>query len=247
MTAIPALRGSARRTAVVPGAPPLLFENLAIGGRDPSRRSGGRFNLLVEEGAVVAAIGDEDSGVGELGSYALALKPLAAGRVEALGVPLATLKRKELLVFRRRIGFLPSGDGLLQNLTLRDNIALPLRYASDRRLRQVEEHLERLLEKFGLAPAAALRPAQANEEERRRAAFARAIALDPPLVVLEQPFDGLTARVAVDLMRTAIRSGGGEGRRTVFLTAQDLAPSVLPLMSRVVLVTDGQAVEQQSP
>jgi phospholipid/cholesterol/gamma-HCH transport system ATP-binding protein len=226
----------------VEGAPPLIFR--AIDLRDRPDHPEHRFDLTVEPGTTVAAVGDEDSGVGDLGSFALGLRRPISGRAEVLGAPIADLPYYDLLVFRRRLGYLPLGDGLLQNLTLRDNVALPLRYASDHRLSEVDGRVSQLVDELHLRATAGLRPAQANEEDRRRAAVARAIALDPELVVLEAPFDGLTGRAAVDLLEHAGRRGDGT-RRTVFLTAQELMPSVQHLLSRVVRVVDGAAVDDE--
>ena len=151
----------------------------------------------------------------------------------------------DLLAFRRRLGYLQLGDGLLQNLSLKDNIALPLRYASDHRLSEVEGRVAQLVEAVHLGAVAHLRPAQSNEEDRRRAALARALALDPELLVLEAPFDGLTGRAAIDILEHAARRLDG-APRTVFLTAQDLHTSVRRLITRVVRVQDGLAQDEPS-
>jgi ABC-type sulfate/molybdate transport systems ATPase subunit len=106
----------------------------------------------------------------------------------------------------------------------------------------VTARVEELLAAFELGDAADRRPAQATEEERRRAALARSVALDPELLILESPFDGLTARAGRALLELVCRRSDGRGR-TVVLTAQDLGPSVTPLINRVVRVVDGLAVE----
>lgn len=222
------------------GAAPLVFRDLDL--HETPDHPEHRFNLTVQPGEIVAAVGDEDSGVGDLGKYALGLTQPLGGRVEVFGAAIAALPYYDLLVFRRRIGYLQIGDGLLQNLSLRDNIALPLRFASDHRVAVVEDRVTQLVGDLHLRAVAGLRPAQSNEEDRRRAAVARALALDPDLVVLEAPFDGLTGRAAVDLLEHASRCDDG-ARRTIFLTAQDLVPAVRRLITRVVRVTDGQAVE----
>ena len=222
-------------------AAPLVFKDIDL--RDRPDHPDHRFDVTVEAGEVVAVVGDEDSGVGDLGSYALGLRRPTSGQTIVFGAPIADLPYYDLLVFRRRLGYLQLGDGLLQNLTLRDNVALPLRFASDHRLADVDGRVTQLMDDLHLRAVAGLRPAQANEEHRRRTAVARAISLDPDLVVLEAPFDGLTGRAAVDLIEHASRRDDGS-RRTVFLTAQDLGPAIRRLLTRVVKVVDGEAVDE---
>ena len=98
-----------------------------------------------------------------------------------------------------------------------------------------------------VARVADRRPAQVNEEERRRAAVARAIAFDPALVLLEHPFDGLTARAAAELLEFL---RGGEtstgGRRTVVITGQDLPPLVLRRIERVYRVSRAGTLETEA-
>ena len=221
----------------VAGTPPLVYRDVPLLGR-PDRL----FNLTLQPGEVVAAVGEENSGVEVLGDLALGLVAPALGAVEVFGLPIAALSYYDLLVFRRRLGYLPPGDGLLQNLSLRDNVALPVRFATDHRLREVDAKVTQLIEDFRLRAIAGLRPAQANEEDRRRAAAARAVALDPKLVVLELPFVGLTSRAAMDLLERVSKNEQG-GRRTVLLTSRDLTPSVRGLVSRAVRVVDGVASE----
>lgn len=222
-------------------APPLVFRDVDL--KERPDHPDKRFQLTVEAGTVVVAIGDEDSGVGDLGGWALGLRRPPSGRVEVFGAPIGALPYYDLLLFRRRIGYHPVGDGLLQNLTLRDNVALPLRFASDHRQAEVDGRVNLLMDDFRLRSVALLRPAQANEEDRRRTALARAVALDPDLVVLEAPFDGLTSRAGQDLLDRVSRRVDGS-RRAVFATVQDLVPSVRKTVQRVIKVADGAAVEE---
>jgi len=187
---------------------PLAFESIPIA-RDASHP----FSLEVPEHQTLAVLGDEDSGLGLLGGYALGLERPESGRALVFGTLVASLPEPERLAFRRRVGYLPAGDGLLQNLSLRDNVALPLRFGSAATPRDIEGRVNVILTAVGLTAAAALRPAQANDEERRRAALARAVAFDPALLILEQPFDGLTARVASELLELARGGESAEGAR----------------------------------
>ncbi len=203
-------------------AAPLAFDQVTVGDGTPSVVS-----LEVPGHRAVCVLGDEASGVGSLGRYALGLDRPPTGRVLVLGEDPAELPRRAVLAFRRRVGYLPAGDGLLQNLTLYDNVALPLRFGSDRSEVDIDGRIQVMLTMLRLQHVARLRPARVNEEERRRAALARALAFDPELVILEQPFDGLTTRAAAQILELA---RGGESalgaRRTVFIVGQSL-PDVL--------------------
>jgi ABC-type transporter Mla maintaining outer membrane lipid asymmetry ATPase subunit MlaF len=128
----------------------------------------------------------------------------------------------------------------MQNLSLRDNVALPLRFGSDMSDREIEGRLQVALAAARLTRSADLRPAQANEEQRRRAAFARALAFDPELVILDHPFDGLTNRASAELLELARGGETGEGsRRTVFVTGQDLPDNLRPRIELRYRLTRG--------
>jgi ABC-type transporter Mla maintaining outer membrane lipid asymmetry ATPase subunit MlaF len=216
--------------------PPLVFAGVPLGRVQRTTLGGlpangaeveGPLSLEVPAHITMAVIGDESSGVDTLGALAMGMTPPPAGRVVTLGTEITSLDRLGQLAFRRKLGYLPANDGLLQNLTLRENIRLPLSFGSDFRPSDIEGRVDVIVAQLRLARVADLRPAQTNAEDRRRAALARALAFDPELVVMEEPFDGLTDRTAGELLETA---RGGEtaagGRRTVFISAASL-PALL--------------------
>ena len=230
--------------------PSLLFEDVPLGRMRRSTSAGvaqlpldadSRFSLEVQAHQTVVVVGDEASGVNLLGGLVLGLDRVPGGRVLVLGTEVATLDRLALLAFRRKLGYLPAGDGLLQNLSLRDNIRLPLCFGSDFRPRDIEGRVDVIVAQVRLTRVAGLRPAQSNAEDRRRAALGRALAFDPDLVILEEPFDGLTERAAAELLELA---RGGEvpegGRRTVFVTGQDLPALLRRRVDRQLRIRRGQ-------
>lgn len=217
---------------------PLVLDGIPFEGQPVS--------LEVHSHETVALLGDEDAGVGRLAGWALGLETPPVGRVLVYGEVAADLPPRERLAFRRRVGYLPAGEGLLHNLSLRDNVALPLRFGSSATPRAIDGRVGVMLAAVRVAHVADLRPAEVNEEERRRAALARAIAFDPPLLLLEQPFDGLTPRAAAELLEFV---RGGEttqgGRRTVVITAQDLPAVIHRRVERVYRVTRAGTLEAE--
>lgn len=216
--------------------PPLVFEHVGWGGGQLAA-----LDLEVPPHRTACVLGDEASGVGQLGRLVLGLERPEQGRVLVLGENLGAMPRGQALAFRRRLGYLPAGDGLLQNLSLYDNIALPLRFGSERSEADIHSRIRVILAMLRLQSVAHLRPARVNEEDRRRAAMARALAFDPDVVILEQPFDGLTHRSAAELLEIA---RGGEtaegGRRTVFITGQSLPEMLRPRVDLLYRLAHGR-------
>jgi ABC-type transporter Mla maintaining outer membrane lipid asymmetry ATPase subunit MlaF len=201
---------------------PLVFEGVQI-----LEDAAATFSLEVPAHHVVSVTGEEDSAVEMLGTYALGLARPPRGRALIYGEEIASMPRRAALAFRRRVGYLPAGDGLLQNLSLRDNIGLPLRFGSTMTDKDIDGRLNVMLAATRLSRTGELRPARVSEEQRRRAAFARALAFDPELVLLDHPFDGLTSRAAAELLELARGGESAAGsRRTVLITSQDL-PAIL--------------------
>jgi len=221
---------------------PLVFEDVPL-----NQRARTACTLAVPAHRTVAVLGDEASGVDRLGGYVLGLEAPPAGRVLVFDTDVASLSEDDRLAFRRRVGYLPAGDGLLQNLTLRDNIALPLRFGSTGSPREIDGRVNIMVAALRLGGAADWRPAQANEEECRRAALARAVAFDPGLLVLEQPFDGVTARVAGELLEVA---RGGEtaagARRAILITGQEIPIVVQRRCDRVYRLTRAGSLELET-
>ncbi|HEX9691004.1 MAG TPA: ATP-binding cassette domain-containing protein [Gemmatimonadales bacterium] len=202
--------------------PPILFEAVAI----PGIPDGG-FSLEVAALSTTLIQAPEASGVDLLSRYALGLVRPASGRVLLLGKDVAALPRRAALAFRRNVGYLPAGDGLMQNLSLRDNVALPLRFGSRMSEGDIAGRVSVILGQFRLAGAGDRRPADVTDEMRRRTALARALAFDPPVVLMEDPFDGLTTRASTELLTIARGGESDDGsRRTVFITGQQV-PSVV--------------------
>ncbi len=203
---------------------PLEFEDVTLPGPD-----GIRISFVVPAHRGVFVLGREESGVDALATYALALERPRTGRVLVFGEDPAQLPRSAALAFRRQVGYLPAGNGLLQNLSLQDNIALPLRFGSDLTEHEISGRIRVMLALLRIADVAEWRPAAASEEQRRRAALARALAFDPDLVILEDPFDGLTYRAAAQVLELARGGETSEGsRRTVLITGQYIPERLEP-------------------
>ena len=148
------------------------------------------IDLDIPRGKVTAIMGP--SGTGKT-----TLLRLIGGQIRAQGgsvcfdgTDVGTAPRSKLFALRRRMGMLFQQGALLTDLTVFDNVAFPLREHTRLGPRQIRDQVLLKLEVVGLRGAAGLFPAQLSGGMARRVALARAIALDPDLVLYDEPFTG---------------------------------------------------------
>jgi ABC-type transporter Mla maintaining outer membrane lipid asymmetry ATPase subunit MlaF len=156
----------------------------------------------------------------------------AAGTVEVLGLRPAELPPPELDRLRMRIGYVPQRGGLLSNLSLRDNIALPLRYHHDANPAVAEAAIERVHTLLDVELLPAVMPADAPLLMRQVAAIARALVLGPELLLVDEPGSGLDEANAEELWRLLWRVQSETGI-AILATAADAA-AARPLTDRVL-------------
>ena len=214
---------------------PIVFEDVRLEGARPTAVS-----LTVPEHRAISAVGEVASGLDRLGPIALGLDAPDGGRALLFGKQVTAMSRRAALAFRRQAGYVPGGDGLLQNLSLADNVALPLQFGSPLSFREIRSRVRVILSAFRLADAGGLRPSEADDEQRRRAAFARALVFDPRLVILDQPFDGIGLGAAAELLDLARGGEAADGpRRAVLVTSQVLPDRLRSRFEERYRVTGG--------
>jgi osmoprotectant transport system ATP-binding protein len=197
-------------------------------------------SLEVPEGSVLVLLGTSGSGKTTALKTVNRLVTADRGQVTVLG---QGVERWDPIALRRRIGYVIQDAGLLPHLTVAANVSLVPRllgWADERRRERADE----LLALVGLPPArfASLLPAQLSGGERQRVGIARALAADPPLLLMDEPFgalDPLTRRRLQDEFRALQRRLG----KTVLLVTHDV-PEALRLGDRVAVMHAGRVVQE---
>lgn len=151
--------------------------------------SGITFALKPAE--IVAVVGPSGCGKSTLLRALAGLADPLAGTARLLGTDLATASNTERSTTLRRIGFLFQSSALWSSLTLRENIELPLREFTRARPRERQLIAEHRLAQVGLLEAADKLPAEISGGMAKRAGLARALALDPEVLFLDEPTAGL--------------------------------------------------------
>jgi lipoprotein-releasing system ATP-binding protein len=162
-----------------------------------------RVDLEVEPGALVAIVGPSGSGKTTLLQLLGALDTPDEGSVEIGGIDLATLDGARLARFRNQtLGFIFQFHQLLPDFTALENVMMPSRIAG-RSAREALDRARSLLAEVGLEDRATHFPSQLSGGEQQRVAICRALALEPPLLLADEPtgnLDPATGRRVLDLL-----------------------------------------------
>ena len=203
------------------------------------------INMTIPRGKVIAIMGG--SGCGKTTILRLIggqLRP-QKGRVVVAGQNVANLDRDGLFALRRRIGMLFQFGALFTDLSVFENIAFPLREHTDLPEEIVRDLVLMKLNAVGLRGAAQMRPAQLSGGMARRVALARAIALDPMLVMYDEPFAGLDP-ISLGVVGQLIRKMNDALGITSVVVTHDIYKS-LKIVDYIYFVSEGTIVAEGTP
>src|SRR3990167_1253050 len=148
-------------------------------------------DLLVKRGKITAIMGPSGSGKTTLLQLIGGLLKPQAGEMLLDGQSIHHLSKRALYQARRKMGLLFQNSALFTHLSVFDNVAFPLREHTRLNAAMLRDIVLMKLEAVGLRGAAQLMPAELSGGMSRRVALARAIAMDPELMMYDEPFTGL--------------------------------------------------------
>jgi peptide/nickel transport system ATP-binding protein len=233
------------RVATAEEDPALVLEDLTVEfrGKGGSRvRAVDAVSLTIARGEVLGLVGESGSGKSTVGRAAIGLVKPTSGTVRLLGEPTARAKGRDLRRLRRRCGivFQDPASSLDPRMTVGDCVAEPLVIggAGDR-----TERVVALLESVELDPALRRRyPHELSGGQRQRVGIARALALDPELVIADEPTSALDVSVQAAVLEVFLELQERLGFACLFIT-HDLAV-VGRVSDRVAVLNDGRLVEE---
>jgi phospholipid/cholesterol/gamma-HCH transport system ATP-binding protein len=173
-----------------PADPVVLLDRVSMGfGTHPVLRD---ITLPVRRGETLLIIGESGCGKTVLLKLIVGLLRPATGRVLFEGRDLSERDSAELVQVRRRFGFLFQGAALFDSLTVYENVAYPLRALHSLKEADIRDRVRDRLKEVGLPESAANRtPAELSGGMRKRVGLARALALDPEVMLYDEPTTGL--------------------------------------------------------
>ena len=203
------------------------------------------LDLSVRQGEILAIVGGSGSGKTTLLREMALLQPPTSGRVSILGNEISGLKEQQTLRVRRRIGVLFQNGALFGGFNVLQNVGAPLREHTRLSDTLIDEIACVKLSLVGLTAAdGLLYPNQLSGGMRKRAALARAIALDPELLFLDEPTSGLDP-LSADAFDELILDLKASLDPTVVLVSHDI-DTLWRVADRVVLLGEGRLLAEGS-
>jgi len=196
-------------------------------------------------GKVVAVMGGSGSGKTTILRLIGGQLQPQQGRVEVDGENVPELATKQLYLLRRKMGMLFQNGALFTDMTVFDNVAFPLREHTDLDETLIRDLVLMKLNAVGLRNAAALKPAEISGGMARRVALARAIALDPALIMYDEPFAGLDP-ISMGVTANLIRRLNDALGSTSILVSHDVNES-FAIADYVYFLSAGKIVAQGTP
>jgi phospholipid/cholesterol/gamma-HCH transport system ATP-binding protein len=202
-------------------------------------------SMDIAAGSVVAIMGP--SGVGKTTILRLvsgALKP-DSGSIEVNGKPISTLTRRQLYECRKEIGVLLQNGALFTDLTVFENVATPLREHTSLGEEDIRERVLDKLDSVGLAGTEDLMPHSLSGGMARRVALARAVILNPKIVLFDEPMTGLDPIARSTIGRLIRETNDRLGLTSVIVTHD--VDQMKQLVDRCFILAEAKLIAEGSP
>ncbi|HVP08826.1 MAG TPA: ABC transporter ATP-binding protein [Burkholderiales bacterium] len=226
-------------------ATPIVELDRVSFGYDAARPVLQDVSLRIEPGSVVGIMGQSGCGKTTMLRIIAGWLKAGAGGATVLGEDLARLNDAQIFTLRRRMGMLFQFGALFTDMTVFDNVAFQMREHTTLPEELLEDLVMMKLEAVGLRGAAQLMPSALSGGMARRVALARAIALDPRLMLYDEPFTGLDP-ISLGVIARLIRTLNDSLGQTSIVVSHDVE-ECFGIVDYVYFVSAGRIVAQGTP
>ncbi len=236
--------------ALAPTVKPLNHAAAIVDIRNLDYAVGGRpvfagLDLEIPRGGVTAVMGPSGTGKTTLLRLITGQVTADAGSMRVAGVDLRAVRRADLYLLRRRMGMLFQNGALLTDLSVFENVAFPLREHTDLPERLIRALVLMKLQAVGLRGAADLMPSELSGGMSRRVALARAIVMDPEILIYDEPFVGLDPISLGVILRLIRRLNDALGISSIVVSHD--VKEISTVADQVILLSGGKVVAHGTP
>jgi phospholipid/cholesterol/gamma-HCH transport system ATP-binding protein len=202
-------------------------------------------NLEVEASKITVIIGQSGGGKSVLLKHMIGLIRPDRGEVQVEGVDISRLNDRKLNDVRKDFGMLFQSAALFDSMTVGENVAFPLQEHTRLKPEMIDKIVEQKLLQVGLKDAAHKMPSELSGGMRKRVGLARAIALDPKIILFDEPTTGLDPIMA-DAIDRLIVDTQRHTKATCVVISHDIE-STFKIAHRVAMLYEGKIVEIGTP
>lgn len=206
-----------------------------------------QVSLAAEEGQVLALIGPSGAGKSTLLRCINLLERPTGGTITVDGVTVRTdiaISPRELAALRSRVGMVFQSFNLFPHMTALRNISLPQQRVLGRSKEEADERAHALLKRVGLTDKASQYPARCSGGQQQRIAIARALALDPKVMLFDEPTSALDPEVGLEVLKV-MRELAADGMTMVVVTHE--MQFARDVSDHLVVMSDGEITEEGNP
>lgn len=201
------------------------------------------LDLTIENGEFVFIVGESGAGKSTLLKLLLREEEVTSGAITVDGCELASLKKKEIPFYRRKLGVVFQDFRLFPNKTVYENVAFALRVIGERSA-TVKLKVGAALKIVDLAEKAKCYPDQLSGEEQQRVALARALANGPGIIIADEPTGNIDPRHSYEIMEMLIRIQRRYQKTVIVVTHESALVDLFH--ERVVTIRDGRVAEDRA-
>ena len=196
-----------------------------------------RVDLKVARGETLTVLGRSGTGKSVMLKLLIGLQRPDSGEIEINGEEITMMQLDELNRIRKRVGFLFQNAALYDSLTVEENVAFPLRRHTEMTDGERRDRVSELLSRVGMDEAREKMPADLSGGMKKRVGLARALALDPEIMLLDEPTAGLDP-IAASEINELIRELQRERNISSIVVTHDMR-SVEKVADRVAMLNEG--------
>ena len=203
------------------------------------------LDLALEKDKVNIIIGRSGGGKSVLLKHVIGLLKPDKGRVLIQGKDIVPMKERQLAGIRRRFGMLFQDAALFDSFTVEENVAFPLREHTRKSLREIEEIVEAKLASVGLTGMGGKMPSELSGGMRKRVGLARALVMDPQIVLFDEPTSGLDPVMSATINDLILRTQKEFGATCVVIS-HDIE-AAMKIADRIYMLYNGKIIAEGTP
>jgi phospholipid/cholesterol/gamma-HCH transport system ATP-binding protein len=202
-------------------------------------------SLTVEPGERLVIMGQSGSGKSTILRLILGILQPDSGSVFFKQFEITRLKRRKLQQVRQHVGMVYQYSALLSSRNVRDNIALPLEELTDKSQKEIDKIVDEKLELVGMKDTKNLMPSELSGGMRKRVSLARALAMEPELILFDEPTAGLDPVIGSVIDELIISLS--EKSKVTSITVTHEMDSAFRIGTRMAMLYQGKVIEDADP